>query len=339
MRRILFLLTSYVFVEASGALQETRTCPIGREAPIPPPQVHAPMDYPYKESCQTLKYLNASGANGAATLVADGSACVYTSTLDTCNFSQLAQVEFDVEVSGNCSEDEWLRVYFWYNAPNNTKRLQIIETNYSFYNNMSGYVFTSFGQVDKGFGSIWADDSGAPLSYGTGFKRHVTTWTSPNHEPFLINLFVKNCAWGSGTCDSGSIEKLASKPVNGTFDSLLGAVAWNSEWKWQNPGLFALDNLGTGGKEGKGNTSAGCALSVTNLSISTCGSGGQPSCAKFCLSPIAGADENGKVVSYFVVDVNGTCVATRITPRPWWPVSFSFLWLLAQRIATYWTGF
>jgi hypothetical protein len=265
--------------------------------------------------------------------VADGSACVYTSTLDTCNFSQLAQLEFDVEISGNCSEDEWLRVYYWSDVPDDTKRVQFMETNLSVLN-VSGHVFTNFGETNDGFSSIWADDSGAPLFYSTGLKRHVTAWTAPNPD-ILADLFVKNCAWGSGTCGSGSIEKLA----DGKPENLLGAVAWNWGIDPQKPGLFVLDNLGTGGKEGKGNTSAGCALSVTNLSISTCGSGGQPSCAKFCLSPIAGADKDGKVVSYSVVDVDGTCVATLITPRPWWLVSLSFLWLLAQRIATYWTGF
>jgi hypothetical protein len=88
-------------------------------------QQHILQDTPYtKKTCQTLEYLNASGANGTATLVADGSACVYTSTLETCDFSQFAQVEFDVEISGNCSEDEWLRVYYWYPAPNDTQTVQ-----------------------------------------------------------------------------------------------------------------------------------------------------------------------------------------------------------------------
>jgi hypothetical protein len=331
MRRILFLLISYVFVEASGALQKKRTCPVGREAPIPPPATYITGDFRYKDSCQTLKYLNASGANGTATLVADGSACVYTSTLETCNLSQFAQVEFDVEISGNCSEDEWLRAYFFYpEQKNETQTMQFMETDFTFYRYSNGHVFTNFGQDNEGFSSIWGDGE-VPLSYRSGLKRHVTTWTSPNDEYMFVNVFVKTCACGSGTCGSGPIKKLAARSVGSNYSNLIGAVAWHRESSTKRPGLFVLDNWGTGGSYLNGSTSAGCALSVTNSSISTCGSIGQPSCANnFSLSPIAGATFDGQGLSFSVVDVIGTCV----TPRPW--RLLSFLFSLLAWLSTYW---
>jgi hypothetical protein len=302
MIRIAIAVLSLIFAwRFSNSLpSETKSYPIGQKEPQGGPSSMAVQ----KPSCpQPLYVQSKTTENGTATLVADGRGCLYTSTsLDTCDLSlDFGQLEFDVNVSGNCSEEEWMSVWYDPRPYQSAREVDFLET-YTGY--PSGLVFTNFGS--EGHGSIWVGADNMTLSAKDGFSRHVTAWTLPagTKGTFGVDLFVKNCATPTKSCDPSKVAALAYNESDAK-----GAIAWRNVAHPHGAGLFVLDNWGQKGMGAFGKTSPGCQLSVTNLLVYTCGRSMQKACNNACSSPVLGQANDTAIMYDVTMDKHGKCVA------------------------------